>query len=492
MQKKKNSLDEKRIIYLVSNNINSMYGLIITVSLTYACLVGKLEQNLLVTWLSLSIALAVGRIIYYKKTLKKISTSGEINTRRTEYILSTLSTTSALLYSCFSVAFCGMLESDMQLFLVTIATGMVAVTINTNASSSRVFIPYTIGTMIPFCIWYAINKSGPESYVSLFIVIFCVVIIKSSKGVNNYITTFLETKQDNEHLLNNLKKRKKDLEETNKNLKKHIEKNENLKEKLITQESLAGLGVLTAGLAHEIRNPLNFIINSAAILNEIHDDLKKNESEISKVTTFDFKDSLEDAKISIDLISSEGTKADSIVSQLLSTYDHQKVHSTNEFSVHAMISQISKTISIALRTDLSTSKAIIRLESANNLPKLKGHEGELSKVFYSIINNSIDAIKEKHTFDPDNYAPLIKIEATHVGDEIKVQIYDNGVGVKQENINKLLTPFYTTKPTNKSTGLGLSSSFDIVKDLFKGSVDIESKLGQFTIVTISLPLEPKD
>jgi signal transduction histidine kinase len=492
MQKKKNLLDEKRIAYLASNNISSMYGLIVSTSIIFIILIEDVPKKLLLPWFILSLAQAIGRILFYKNILVRLSNEQIDCAKKTELSFTLLSTLSALTYSCFSISFFFYLSDMTQLLLLVIATGMVAITVNTNASSSKVFIPYTIATMFPFCFWYASRNSIPESYISVFIVIYCFVIIKSSKAVNSYITSFLEAKQDNEHLLLNLKKRKDDLEKTNINLKNHIEKNENLKEKLIKQESLAGLGVLTSGLAHEIRNPLNFIINSATILEEIICEFKENKDELKKCTSIDIEDSIDDALTSINLISQEGSKADAIVSQLLATYEHQKEGSSSRFSVNNLLENITSTIGLALRAEVATSRAVLEFEKDKDLPELTGYEAELSKVIYGILNNSIDAIKEKYSFDPNNYSPLLRIETKYIDQSIEVSIYDNGVGIKDENIAKVFTPFYTTKPTNKATGLGLSSSFEIINDLFKGSVKVDSKLGQFTIVTINLPLESKN
>jgi signal transduction histidine kinase len=310
--------------------------------------------------------------------------------------------------------------------------------------------------------------------------------------VNRYIISFLEAKQDNEHLLLNLKKRKRDLEETNINLKKHIEKNESLKEKLVQQESLAGLGVLTSGLAHEIRNPLNFIINSSVILEEIFEEFNNHKEELKKVTTIDVDDSLNDAQTSIKLISSEGKKANLIVTHLLSTYSNQKESDRTTFNLNKLIESVAQTTQLALKGKVSSAKGVVEIELDERINEYKGHESELNKVLLSIIYNSFEAIEEKYSFDPENYKPLVKVESKVLEDNIIITIYDNGIGVKEKNLSKVFTPFFTTKPTNKATGLGMSSSYEIIKNLFLGDIKLDSQQGQFTRVEVIIPLKPED
>lgn len=492
MQKEKNFLDKLRLIHLAKNNVNSMIGLIVSTTLILVMFIEQVPRAILLSFFFITVFQALARIFFYKRFLKSVESTFEVNTKRYENIFAALASMSAITYSTFSISFYPHVSEMYQLFLLVIATGMVGITFNSNAASSKIFIPYSILTMGPFCIWYGLQQSSPESLVSLFIVIFCIMFIRSSRSVNRYIISFLEAKQDNEHLLMNLKKRKRDLENTNKSLKKHIEKNESLKEKLVKQESLAGLGVLTAGLAHEIRNPLNFIINSSIILEEIFEELSSNKDDLKKGTDIDLEDSLADAHTSIKLISSEGQKANNIVTHLLSTYSHQKDSSKSTFKINDLIESVAQTTQLALKGKISGAKGVVEIELDEKIEDYIGHEAELNKVLFSIIYNSFEAIEEKYSFDPENYIPLVKVDSKLEQENIIITIYDNGIGVKEEHIGKIFTPFFTTKPTNKATGLGMSSSYEIIKNLFQGDIRLDSQQGQFTKIEVILPLKPKD
>ena len=492
MQKENKFLDRLRLIHLAKNNINTMIGLIVSTTLLLVIFIEQVPRTLLLSYFFITIFQALGRIYFFKRFLKAVHLASELDTNRFEITFAALASLSAITYSTFSILFFPYISQMHQLFLVVIATGMVGITFNSNAASSKIFIPYAILTMGPFCIWYGMQNSNPESFISLFIVIFCIMFVNSSHSVNKYIISFLEAKQDNEHLLMNLKKRKKDLEETNINLKNHIEKNESLKEKLVQQESLAGLGVLTSGLAHEIKNPLNFIINSSLILEEIIKEFSNNKDDLKKGTTIDLEESLADAHTSIKLISNEGKKANDIVTHLLSTYSHQKDSYRSTFKLNKLIESVAKTTQLALKGKISGLKGVVEIELDIKIKDYNGHESELNKVLFSIIYNSFEAIEEKYNFDPENFKPLVKVESKVIEENILIIIYDNGIGVKENHLNKVFTPFFTTKPTNKATGLGMSSSYEIIKNLFQGDIKLNSQQGQFTRVEIILPLKPKD
>ncbi|WP_127713957.1 sensor histidine kinase [Halobacteriovorax sp. HLS] len=491
MQKEKNYLDKLRLTHLAKNNINSMVGLTISTILIFIILLDHLPRTLGLSYLTISLAQSLGRLYYYANFLKKLKSVEEVNEKRTELIFAILSTLSALTYSCFSISFFSYLSQIHQLFLLVIATGMVAITFNSNASSSKVFVPYSIFTLLPFFIWYALQFTTPESYISVFIIIFCVIIIKSSKSVNHYIVTAFEARQNNEHLLLNLKKRKKALEDTNQSLKKHIDDNEKLKKKLIEQESLAAVSVLSSGLAHEIRNPLNIIINSSAILKEIIEELDTKKVNFEQDDNFDIEEAMQDAKTSIEYILAEGHKANTIVSQLISTSAGHKKSNSERFSINELIEEVALTIEIAMKSKFLEANASVSVSLSPLADEYHGHKSELGKVLYNTLYNSIESLQEKYENDPTHFSPVIKINSEIKDDSIEIELYDNGIGVKEENLSKVFTPFYTTKPTNKATGLGMSSSYEIINNLYKGSMKLESKQGQFAKVIITLPLESK-
>ncbi|OUR99864.1 hypothetical protein A9Q84_02215 [Halobacteriovorax marinus] len=489
MEKGKNILSVRRLKHLVENAKVSIFGLILSSFILLYILHPLIPKEILYSWLLLTVLTSILRWYFYHRFLQKFYEDQLIKTEKYENLFSLFAYISSLTYGVFSYWFYDYVPYSIKSFLIIIAAGMCAVAMNGYASSKKIFIPYSILIMSPFAIWY-FQQGTQLNYIMCFLIIFfCGMIIKSSLAMNSYIITFMETKQDNEHLLLNLKKRKRQLETTNKDLIKHIEQIDSLKEKLIQQESLAGLGVLTSGLAHEIRNPLNIIINASKILETVIDDLKEEKEKIEPVVTMDLDEAFSDMDISIDLIGKEGKKADEIVGHLLASYTTQEEDQRKPFSINELIEEMADTTLLAMKGKISSSKGILQRNFQKDIPKIKGQRNELSKAIYNLIYNSFEAIDEKYLNDPENYHPLLKISSKKVESSILISIYDNGIGISEKDMKLIFTPFYTTKPTNKATGLGLTVSFEIINNLFKGDIKVESKLGQFTKIEISIPIQ---
>jgi signal transduction histidine kinase len=262
---------------------------------------------------------------------------------------------------------------------------------------------------------------------------------------------------------------------------------------LIQSEKMASLGELTAGIAHEIQNPLNFVNNfsevSAELVDEIQDIRRKTQD---KATSSEEDEILEDIKQNLEKINHHGKRADAIVKGML---EHSKTGSgvkeltdintlANEYlnlSYQSFKSK-NKEVEISLITDFDPSA-----------PKIELIRADIGKVLLNILNNAFYACTHSE-FSPDSYRdhnselkPLVKVSTRNNGNKIEIKVSDNGPGIPDAIKDKIFQPFFTTKPTGQGTGLGLSLSYDIVK-AHGGELKVETKEGEGSEFIIQLPL----
>jgi signal transduction histidine kinase len=253
-------------------------------------------------------------------------------------------------------------------------------------------------------------------------------------------------------------------------------------EKLVVQEKLASLGALTAGIAHEIKNPLNFVNNFSDVSNELLDDLKDelkngNREEISEI--------IESLKQNLEKITNHGKRADSIVKGMLLhsrgmagekalTDINELLEQYTVLAYHGMRAQ-NKEFNITIEKDYDES-----IEKINVVPQ------DISRVFLNIINNAGYAAYERNKKSSDNFLATLKVSTKNQKDKVEIRISDNGNGIPANILDKIFQPFFTTKPTGQGTGLGLSLSYDIIK-AHSGEIKVNTKENEGTTFIIQLP-----
>ncbi|MBX2871487.1 MAG: tetratricopeptide repeat protein [Saprospiraceae bacterium] len=271
------------------------------------------------------------------------------------------------------------------------------------------------------------------------------------------------------------------------------EKNEEIlrtRQQMITQEKMASLGQLTAGIAHEIKNPINFVNNFAEgsidLVEELAEELKEMEQDIQYTDQDHLWDIINSIKQNSSDIIRNGKRADQIVSSMLD-YARDGRNSFQSIDIHPLIEeqlylvlQASNLNDYALNVTLQKNfdPAIDRVEV---MPQ------DLARVFLNLITNALYALKEKSK-NNSFFGPVLEISTSATDQEVIVSIKDNGTGIPPENRKKVFTPFYTSKPPNSgNTGLGLSISYEIVVARHHGSLELESETGQFTELIMRLP-----
>ena len=269
-------------------------------------------------------------------------------------------------------------------------------------------------------------------------------------------------------------------------------------DQIITREKLAALGELTAGVAHEIKNPLNFVKNFAEASQELIDELKELLEDIGDDLGDDNRDYVSeiagDLTGNIERIRSHGERADRIVRDMLMMgRDSGEWQLTDINGLLEQHAQLSFHSARALDSDFQLD---IKQHFDPSVGQLKVIAQDLGRVFLNMVTNAGHATNDRHRAEiaagNDGFQPTLWISTARSSDNVEVRIRDNGTGMPPDVIEKIFNPFFTTKPTNQGTGLGLSISSDIVRR-HGGTIKVESEPGAFTEMCISLPVEmPKE
>jgi signal transduction histidine kinase len=255
---------------------------------------------------------------------------------------------------------------------------------------------------------------------------------------------------------------------------------------LIQQEKLASLGQLTAGIAHEIKNPLNFVNNfselSVDFLEEIGEEMAKLSDSPEKDNIIEL---LEDVKSNLVKIRHHGSRADSIVRSML-MHSRGGTGTMDPTDLNALIQEYANLAFHGMRANPNPINVAIQLNLDETLPPVKLNAEDFSRVILNLVKNAFDAMRDKINAVGNNYKAAVKIQTKDLGDQILIEVEDNGPGVPDEIRDKLLMPFFTTKKGTEGTGLGLSITHDIIKS-HEGKLEIESTVGEFTRFRILLP-----
>ena len=276
------------------------------------------------------------------------------------------------------------------------------------------------------------------------------------------------------------------------------EKNKELvrtQEKLVVQEKLASLGQLTAGIAHEIKNPLNFVTNfaelSTGLLEELLEELQQRKEQVLDAKTFGYiEEIMDDLTSNNRKINEHGRRADNIVKGMLL---HSRGGSSEREAVdiNALLDEYLNLAFHGMRARDPQFNVTLEKAYDTSLPPVPVIAQDLSRVFLNIFNNGFYAAREKFVKTPSDGSaekPLLRVQTRDAGDTVEIRIRDNGGGIPPEIREKIFNPFFTTKPTGQgNTGLGLSISHDIVTKMHQGEIRVESEEGEYTEFVITLP-----
>ncbi|HEY8624179.1 MAG TPA: response regulator, partial [Casimicrobiaceae bacterium] len=257
-----------------------------------------------------------------------------------------------------------------------------------------------------------------------------------------------------------------------------------MQDQLLTQQKLASLGSLAAGIAHEIKNPLNFVTNFAALSNELLGELK---------TAIDAGDKAEAAALleslggNLDKIEEHGKRADRIVRGML-MHSRKRGGDRESADLNALLTECVQLAFHGLRSQDMSFNAAIAMHLDPAVGNVEVFPQDLSRVFLNLAANAFYAVNEKRKTSDQGFAPTVTASTRSAGDEeVEVRVRDNGMGIPPAVLGKIFEPFYSTKPSGSGTGLGLSISREIVVQEHHGTLRAETQEGEFAEFIVTLP-----
>lgn len=253
-------------------------------------------------------------------------------------------------------------------------------------------------------------------------------------------------------------------------------------QQIIQSEKMASLGELTAGIAHEIQNPLNFVNNFSEVSIELLDEMAE---ELENGDLQEVKAIARDVKHNLGKIHHHGQRADSIVKGMLQ-HSRKSLGKKVATDLNKLADEYLRLAYHGLRAKDKSFNATLHTNFDPSLEKIPVVSEDIGRVLLNLLTNAFHAIHEKKKNGAINYQPQVTITSKALAKHITIVIADNGKGIPQDIRNKIFQPFFTTKPTGEGTGLGLSLSYDIIK-AHGGKIEVETEEGNYTNFTIILP-----
>jgi two-component system, NtrC family, sensor kinase len=257
---------------------------------------------------------------------------------------------------------------------------------------------------------------------------------------------------------------------------------------LVQAQKMAALGQLTAGIAHEIKNPLNFVNNfsslSVELTNELNEVLKKaafadkTRSEVDELTGL--------LKHNLGKVVQHGKRADSIVKNML-LHSREGSGEYLPADINALVDESLNLAYHGARAEKQGFNITLQRDLDPTTGNADVYAQEITRVLLNLISNGFYAATKRVAVTADGFEPTLRATTRNLGDKVEIRIRDNGIGIPPELKEKIFNPFFTTKPAGEGTGLGLSMSHDIVVKRHRGTIDVNSEPGVFTEFTITLP-----
>jgi PAS domain S-box-containing protein len=269
---------------------------------------------------------------------------------------------------------------------------------------------------------------------------------------------------------------------------------ENAQKQLVQSQKMAALGQLTAGIAHEIKNPLNFVNNFSELSVEMFDELRDAVEPARRALDDEQRDELDDListlSANMSRIDEQGKRADSIVRSML---QHSRDDSSEwrQTDINAFLEENLMLAYHGARARDQKFNITLEREFHPNAGSIYIAAQDISRVLLNLFNNGFYAARQRqHRDSTAGFTPVLRVSSRDCGDRVEIRVRDNGTGIPEDIVSRIFDPFFTTKPTGEGSGLGLSLSYDTVVHQHAGTLKVESEEGNFTVFTMALPRHP--
>lgn len=274
-----------------------------------------------------------------------------------------------------------------------------------------------------------------------------------------------------------------------KDLERQIEQ---LRTQIQKSEKLSSLGTLSAGIAHEIQNPLNFVINFSQMANDMVDDLTdildEKGLDLEDEANEELAEVLSTLRSYLSKIAEHGHRATDIIQGIL-MYSRGKADEFLPTNIQKFLKKYVWLSFHAMRANLADFNVTIHEEYDPAIPEVMVIPQDLSRAVINVMNNACYAVWKRQKISGDDYSPVITVKAILKGDNFEIWIEDNGTGMSGEVREHLFTAFFTTKPVGEGTGLGLSITREIIEDKHHGKIEVESEENKFTRFVFIIPVK---
>lgn len=266
----------------------------------------------------------------------------------------------------------------------------------------------------------------------------------------------------------------------------------NLQDQLEQQEKMATLGLLTAGIVHEIRNPLNFVINfsklSANLLSDLEADLSDAKDAIAEDDMEDIYNIMSSLKENLQKTKEHGDRAISIIQNIL-LYSRGKKDESIPTDICKLVKEYVWLSYHAMRANLKDFNITINEDYAQDIPLLSVIPQDLSRAVLNVMNNACYAVWEKAKQQITGYKPTVSVVVNCCDSKLRISISDNGIGMSEEVKQHIYETFFTTKPTGQGTGLGMYITRDIIENKHHGRIEFDSKENEYTVFSFIIPFK---
>ncbi|MDF5715368.1 MAG: ATP-binding protein [Rhizonema sp. NSF051] len=344
-------------------------------------------------------------------------------------------------------------------------------------------------------ILYLENNLTTSAFTSDRVEILKILSAQAAISIENS-RLYEQLEDSNRTLEHKVEARTEELQQKNQDLATLLQKLKATQAQIIAQEKLASLGALTAGIAHEIKNPLNFVNNfaevSVELTQELLEEIESQKDRFDSQTRENIAEILDTLSQNCQKINEHGKRADNIVRGML-MHSRGKTGERQLTNINTLLTEAVNLACNAMRAKAPSFNITIKPEYERDLRQINVIPQNLSRVFINIINNACYAAHQKklHLLKSENedvpLEPTLSVSTKDLGSQLEIRIRDNGEGMTQEVVDKIFEPFFTTKPPGEGTGLGLSICHDIIVQQHQGAISVETENGSFAEFIITLP-----